>query len=90
MAQRMGGRRGSGFTILCLALVLSGCSQKVWYHPEKTQAQANADLKACKNEAAIHTTALDQGSPFMYAIKLGECMTHEGYYSMAPEMIGTP
>lgn len=37
--------------IASICLLLGGCSTYVWYHPNKNQAQANADVARCQQQA---------------------------------------
>ena len=75
---------------LAIILLLSGCvSNKVWYNPEKSSAEAERDLRECRYEAEKYSTGAGAGysSPvgsgldiaFKQLELIRQCMELRGY-----------
>jgi hypothetical protein len=77
--------------MLLTVLVLTGCAttNRVWYHPGKTQAEAEHDFKECQYEAEKYSTGAGAGyqTGFGSGLDIGlkqvrlfrQCMELKGY-----------
>lgn len=63
-----------------IAILMTGCTVTNWAHPNKTEAQFNADKYDCHQTAMQYAANLGfNGNPMIVSDQYHKCMVSNGY-----------